>query len=181
MTNILSNEKYRGAALLQKTFTVDFLTKKHKVNNGEVQQYYVEGNHEAIIPAQEFEQVQMELRRRKKIGRAFSGNSLFASRVICGDCGGYYGQKVWHSNQPGRKVIWRCNRKYPKGCATRCATPNLTEETIKALFIKAADILYRTKTVIIEETQELAEMLADTIAIDEKHAQLGKNGACSML
>ena len=171
VTNILSNEKYRGDALLQKTFTVDFLTKKHKVNNGEVQQYYVEGNHEAIIPAQEFEQVQMELRRRKKIGRAFSGNSLFASRVICGDCGGYYGQKVWHSNQPGRKVVWRCNRKYSKDKSAPCTTPALTEETIKALFIKAADILYRSKTAIIEETRELAEMLADTSAIDEKIEQ----------
>ena len=49
--------------------------------------------------------------------------------------------------------------------------PNLTEETIKTLFIKAADILYRTKTVIIEETQELAEMLADTSSIDEKITQ----------
>ena len=84
----------------------------------------------------------MELRRRKMIGRAFSGNSLFASRVICGDCGGYYGQKVWHSNQPGRKVIWRYNRKYIRGCSTHCAMPNLTEETIKTLFIKSADILY---------------------------------------
>ena len=44
--SILSNEKYKGDALLQKTFTVDYLTKKHKRNEGEVQQYYVKGNHE---------------------------------------------------------------------------------------------------------------------------------------
>ena len=98
--SILSNEKYKGDALLQKTFTVDFLTKKHKQNEGEVPQYYVKGNHEAIIPPEEFEQVQAELARRKRASRAFSGNSVFASRLICGDCGGYYGQKIWHSNDP---------------------------------------------------------------------------------
>ena len=113
--SILSNEKYKGDALFQKTFTVDFLTKKHKQNEGEVPQYYVKGNHEAIIAPDEFEQVQAELARRKRASRAFSGNSVFASRLICGDCGGYYGQKVWHSNDPYRKVIWRCNRKYGKG------------------------------------------------------------------
>ena len=110
--SILSNEKYKGDVLLQKTFTVDFLTKKHKQNEGEVPQYYVRGNHEAIIPPDEFEQVQAELARRKRASRTFSGNSVFASRLICGDCGGYYGQKVWHSNNPYRKIIWRCNQKY---------------------------------------------------------------------
>ena len=68
--SILTNEKYKGDALLQKTFTVDFLTKKHKVNEGEVPQYYVEANHEAIIPPEEFEQVQAEVARRNKIGKS---------------------------------------------------------------------------------------------------------------
>lgn len=44
--SILTNEKYKGDALLQKSYTVDFLTKKHKTNEGEVPQYYVEDNHE---------------------------------------------------------------------------------------------------------------------------------------
>ena len=69
-------------------------------------------SHEAIISPDEFEQVQAELARRKHASRAFSGNGVFASRIVCGDCGGYYGQKVWHSNNPYRKIIWRCNQKY---------------------------------------------------------------------
>ena len=93
-------------------------------------QFYVTGNHEAIIPPAEFERVQAELARRKAIGRGYSGNSIFASRIICGDCGGYYGQKVWHSNDPYRKVIWRCNKKYMKG-QKRCGTPTMDEETVK--------------------------------------------------
>ena len=98
------------------------------------------------IPPDEFEQVQAELARRKRSGRTFSGNSVFASRLICGDCGGYYGQKVWHSNDPYRKVIWRCNRKYGKG--QRCSTPTLSEDTIKALFVKAYNLLLGNRETI---------------------------------
>ena len=164
----MSNEKYKGDALLQKTFTVDFLTKKHKQNEGEVPQYYVKGNHDAIIPPDEFEQVQAELARRKRASRAFSGNSVFASRLICGDCGGYYGQKVWHSNDPYRKVIWRCNRKYGKG--QRCSTPTLSEDAIKALFVKAYNLLLGNRETIIEDAETLVAMLEDTAALDTKIA-----------
>ena len=55
--SILTNEKYEGDALLQKTYTVDFLTKKKKNNEGEIPQYYVRDNHEAIIPPDTFEAV----------------------------------------------------------------------------------------------------------------------------
>ncbi len=64
-SRVLSNEKYRGDALLQKTFCTDFLTKKMKVNEGEVPQYYVENSHPAIVNAEVFELVQQELERRK--------------------------------------------------------------------------------------------------------------------
>ena len=164
--SILTNEKYKGDALLQKTFTVDFLTKKHKVNEGEVPQFYVQGNHDAIIPPQDFDRVQAELARRKGIGRGYSGNSVFASRIICGDCGGYYGQKVWHSNDPYRKVIWRCNRKY--GRSEKCKTPTLDEDTIKALFLKAYNLLMADRETIAEDCKTVAAMLADTAALDGK-------------
>ncbi|NEW66872.1 recombinase family protein [Carnobacteriaceae bacterium zg-84] len=62
---ILSNEKYKGDALLQKSFTVDFLTKEKKKNEGEIPQYYVTGNHEAIISPSTFDRVQRLLERRK--------------------------------------------------------------------------------------------------------------------
>ena len=75
--SILKNEKYKGAALLQKCFTVDFLTKKKKINEGEVPQYYVEHSHEPIITPEEFDKVQTELARRKQISRQYSGKSIF--------------------------------------------------------------------------------------------------------
>ncbi len=173
--SILTNEKYKGDALLQKTFTVDFLTKKHKVNEGEVPQYYVQGNHQAIIPPLEFDKVQAELARRKSVGRGYSGNSVFASRIICGDCGGYYGQKVWHSNDPYRKVIWRCNRKYGKG--EKCGTPTLSEETIKCLFLKAYTVLMADRDAVAEDCRLLADMLGDTTALDKKIATAQKEMA----
>ena len=95
--SILQNEKYKGDALLQKKFTVDFLTKKQKVNEGEVPQYYVEGSHEAIVDADDWDIVQAEIARRKELGRSYSGNSIFSSKLVCADCGGFYGQKVWRT------------------------------------------------------------------------------------
>ncbi len=129
-------------------------------------QFYVTGNHEAIIPPQDFDRVQAELARRKTIGRGYSGNSVFASRIICGDCGGYYGQKVWHSNDPYRKIIWRCNRKYGRG--EKCKTPTLDEETIKALFLKAYNLLMANREAVAEDCKTVATMLADTATLDRK-------------
>lgn len=123
INSILRNEKYKGDALLQKKFTIDFLTKKQKVNEGEIPQYYVEDNHPAIIDPLEFDMVQAEIARRQKLGRSYSGASIFSSKVICGECGSFYGQKIWHSNDPYRKVVWRCNRKFNGKYV--CETPTL--------------------------------------------------------
>ena len=109
---ILTNEKYKGDALLQKTYCTDFLTKKMKTNEGEVPQYYVKDSHPAIVDADVFDLVQMEFARRKALKGQYSGNGCFASRIVCGDCGHFYSSKVWHGNDPYRKVLWRCNHKY---------------------------------------------------------------------
>ena len=160
--SILSNEKYKGDALLQKTFTVDFLTKTKKKNEGEIQQYYVEGSHEAIITPEEFDMVQAELLRRKRAGRSYSGNSIFASKLICADCGGTYGQKVWHSTDAYRKVIWRCNRKFDKkNGLPRCDTPTLDEEMIKRMFLKAYNTMMGSREQLLEDCEIMRQTLAD--------------------
>lgn len=84
VASILTNEKYRGSARLQKTFTVDYLTKRVKKNEGEVPQYYVEQSHEAIIDPDEWDAVQEEILRRKEIGRAYSGISVLGAKIVCG-------------------------------------------------------------------------------------------------
>ncbi|MDR1627177.1 MAG: recombinase family protein [Oscillospiraceae bacterium] len=68
--SILTNEKYRGDAILQKTFCTDFLTKKKKINEGEIPQYYVKNSHEAIIEPEIFEAVQNEIKARDNLGRS---------------------------------------------------------------------------------------------------------------
>ena len=133
--SILQNEKYKGAALLQKSFTVDFLEKRMKVNEGEVPQYYIEHSHEPIIDPVDHERVQLEIGRRKGLDRRYSSAHLFSARIICGDCGGFYGRKVWHSTDAYRTFVWRCNDKYKKG--NTCSTPHLTEERLKHAFVDA--------------------------------------------
>ncbi len=144
--SILQNEKYKGAALLQKSFTVDFLKKRMKVNEGEVPQYYIEHSHEAIIDPLEHDRVQLEISRRKAFDRHYSSAHLFSSKVICGECGGFFGRKVWHSTDAYKNYIWQCNEKYRQ--KQKCGTPHFQEEELKQRFIDA----YNQRAEIKEET-----------------------------
>lgn len=166
---MLSNEKYKGDALLQKEFTVDFLQKKMKKNEGEVPQYYVEGNHEAIISPAVFDTVQAELVKRKRGGTRYSGVSIFSNKIKCGDCGGWYGAKVWHSTDQYRKVIYRCNHKYKN---EKCQTPHVTEEEVKELFIKAYNELLSEKKEIIENAEIIRKTFCKTESMIEEKQRL---------
>ena len=166
--SILKNEKYKGDALLQKSFITDFLSHKAKKNEGEVPQYYVQNSHEAIIEPNEWDFVQIELERRAKLGMSYSSNSSFASKVVCADCGGIYGSKVWHSNTPYRKTIWQCNHKFQKESKAQCKTPTLTEEEIKAKFIEAYNEVMGKKETMIEDAELILEVVSDTAELDLK-------------
>ena len=132
--SILTNEKYKGDALLQKAFTVYFLTKKTKINEGEVPQYYVTGNHQAIIDPAVWEEVQAEIARRKH--PSVRTDHPFAARIRCAQCGGWYGRKTWHSTSRNARHIWRCNNKY-EGNKTGCTTPHIYEAQIEEAFVAA--------------------------------------------
>ena len=168
--SILTNEKYKGDARLQKRFTVDFLQKKMKVNEGEVPQYYVENSHEAIIHPLLFDRVQEELARRKALGRSYSGKSIFSSRLICGDCGHYLGSKVWNSTNKYRRVIWQCNYKFKGEC--KCGTPHLTEDTIKVKFLEAYSQLLPERERLIEDCRVMQDALTDCTEIDRETQDL---------
>jgi hypothetical protein len=168
--SILTNEKYKGDALLQKKFTVDFLQKKMKANEGEVPQYYVEGSHPAIIVPEEWDQVQAEVARRKLFGRAYSGKSVLSSKLVCADCGGYYGSKVWHSTDRYRRVIWQCNDKFKK----KCNTPVLDSGTIQRMFIQAYNQMMANKTQVIADCELIRHTLTDLRAIDAEIARLNE-------
>ena len=167
--SILTNEKYKGDALLQKSFTVDFLTKKKKTNEGEIPQYYVKDNHEAIIDPETFEMVQTLMTTRTKGRNRKSSVSIFSSKFKCGDCGSWYGPKVWHSNDAYRKVIWQCNHKFD---GQKCATPTLTEDEIKELFLRAANQVIDQKEQFIAIYEQVLSRSLDTTALESELSDL---------
>lgn len=164
--SILQNEKYKGDALLQKTYTVDFLTKTVRKNNGELPQYYIENSHPAIINPETFDLVQKEIERRRPIRRQLHRSSLFNAKVICGDCGGFYGRKVWHSGSKYEKSIWRCNQKYDGGCC--CTTPNLDESELEKAFVSAFNQFLKAKEEHTVQMQKLLSRLSDTTALEKR-------------
>lgn len=166
---ILSNEKYKGDALLQKEFTVDFLQKKVKKNEGEVPQYYVEGSHEAIISPAVFDLVQEELAKRTSGDTRYSGVSIFSNKIKCADCGGWFGSKVWHSTDRYRRVIYRCKRKYN---GEKCQTPHVTEEEIKSAFVSAYNQLVTEKKEIIANARIIRKTLCATDVLQEEKQRL---------
>ena len=164
--SILTNEKYKGDALLQKTYTADFLTKKSKKNHGEVPQYYIKDSHPAIIDPATFDLVQQEMERRRPNRRQLHKSSPFNAKIICGQCGSYYGRKVWHSNSKYRKQIWRCNRKYET--ETVCDTPNIDESILEAAFVKAFSQMLSNKEQHIVRLEKMLPTLADTSSLEKQ-------------
>ena len=164
--SILQNEKYKGAALLQKKFTTDFLTKKTKVNEGEIPQYYVENSHPAIIDPRLWELTQIEIARRSANGRGNSGCNIFSSRLVCAECGSFYNHKSWNNKKTGRKTVWHCNRKYYKDRS--CDSKVIPEEQIKEKFISVFNEIFDERDFILETCRDVLEHFEDTVDLDEK-------------
>lgn len=166
--SILTNEKYKGDALLQKVFTEDFISKKKVKNTEQVPQYYVEGNHEAIVSAETFDLVQEQIAARKPGANRYSGVHLFSGIVYCGDCGSLYGSKVWHATDKYRKVVWQCNHKYEGAI---CRSPHLTEPELEAIVIKAMGRLSDDREKIIRTAEMLRATIYDTAALCAEQEQ----------
>ncbi|HEY9160998.1 MAG TPA: recombinase family protein [Desulfomonilia bacterium] len=146
--HMLSNEKYMGDALLQKTYTVDFLTKKRVKNQGIVPQYYVQDNHEAIIPKELYYRVQEEkarraslcksaaTRRAKKEQSKYSSKYALSDIMICRECGQPYRRQVWSKN--GQKsAVWRCENRLKNGTKHCQHSPTLKEEILNEAVMTA--------------------------------------------
>lgn len=156
---ILKNEKYIGDALLQKTYTVDVLTKKRVKNNGIVPQYYVENSHEPIIPRELFMQVQEEMVRRANLRgrkggkkRVYSSKYALSSIVYCGHCGDIYRRVHWN-NRGYKSIVWRCvSRLEEKG--SECTAPTINEETLQTAVVKAINELLANKEPFLSTLQK---------------------------
>jgi len=129
--SMLQNEKFQGDLLLQKTYTVDFLTKERAFNHGHMPQYYVENAHEPILPREVFQIAQGEMLRRQVAKcdsnqPAYTCNKFSLSAITrCGSCGAPFRR---HINEYGIK--WRCKA----GCK-QC--PSVKEEKLHEAVVKA--------------------------------------------
>ena len=158
---MLQNEKYKGDALLQRAYTIDFLSKKRAENNEEVPKYYVENSHPAIIDEEIWEAVQLETERRKAYGEKHGIKQIdfakvednpFVARVICGECGSSFGRKTWNSTDKSlKRRIWQCNRKYEVKGEVRCVNKHIDDEVLYKAFISTFNALIENNEYFIEK------------------------------
>lgn len=143
VAKILKNEKYMGDALLQKTYTVDFLNKKRVKNEGIMPQYYVENDHPAIIPKSVFMQVQQIIKQRRngittKNGkhRRLNGKYCFSQKLFCGKCGDILQRNMWY--RPEKVAVWRCASRIKRSkTGRRCMIRNVKEPLLKEATVEA--------------------------------------------
>lgn len=137
--DMLLNITYTGNLLLQKSYTPNPLVRRKEKNNGQLPQYYVENNHEAIIPMEMFMQVQEERKRRKAEGqRANFGKNItcFSCRVKCPICGKNYMRNSRSKNSDGVKAhIWTCGTRLTGG-AKACPGKTINEIALKRVSAK---------------------------------------------
>lgn len=153
---ILKNEKYSGDALLQKTITTDFLTHKRVKNKGEVQQYYVEDSHPAIIPKKMFQRVQEEIKRRaslagysEKTKSRYSNKYAFSGKIICGNCGSKCTRKMWGPSKKYRKYVWLRANHIDNGNEA-CSMKAVSEEKLKAAFVRSINKIIENKEAFLK-------------------------------
>lgn len=166
--SILSNEKYMGDALINKTYTVDFLSKKIKTNNGERPKYYVENNHPAIIDKNTFNKVQEELARRsskrkvKCVGTKtqqgkYSSKYALTELLICGECGTPYRRCTWTARGQ-KKIVWRCISRLDYGKKYCKHSPSIEESVLQNAIM---DAIMR----MVKENAEVLKTLKSHIAM----------------
>lgn len=173
---ILSNEKYIGDALLQKTITTNLLEKKREINNGLAPQYYVEGSHDAIIPRDLYMRVQEEMVRRANLRsgedgkkkRIYSSKYALSSLCTCEKCGDVYRRIAW--NNRGKKyTVWRCCTRVEHGPG-ECDAPTVLEEDLQAAVMKAINKVVGQKSTVIANLETIMEQTV--ICADEELAEL---------
>ena len=181
INKILRNEKYIGDALLQKTYT----TKTRVKNNGLVPQYYVEDNHEAIIPKEIYLQVQEELVRRRVVKTSANGKKLsyscnhcFSQIVICGECGEMFRRLHWN-NRGVKSIVWRCISRL-ESTGLECHARTVNELDLQEIVLTALNELLSDKSKYQKQLQLNIASVVRTSAsittdgIDEQLLELQK-------
>lgn len=145
--SILTNEKYKGDAIINKTYITDCLSKKVKINNGERPKYYVEDNHPAIIDAGTFGRVQEELARRTSKNKVkqkgtkteqgrYSSKYALTELLVCGECKTPYRRCTWTKNGT-KKIVWRCINRLDFGKKYCHNSPSVEESVLQSAIMNA--------------------------------------------
>ena len=183
--SILTNEKYKGDALLQKTYIADCISKRSKVNNGELPMYYVENNHPAIIERAVFDRVQEEVSRRnskrrvKEVGTKtelgkYSSKYAMTDLLFCGNCGTPYRRTTWSKNGK-KKVVWRCISRLDYGTKYCKSSPSIEESLLQNTIAAAITKKAQTEGADIQricEHIEIYEARQNNSATQAKQEQL---------
>ncbi|MCU6792408.1 recombinase family protein [Paenibacillus sp. WQ 127069] len=156
ITLILTNEKYYGALLQQKTITVDFLSHKRVKNHGQEQKYLIEDNHEPIISKEMFELVQTEKERRAYLKgnimgdrKKYSSKYPLSGKVFCGCCNANFKRRTWNSNNISKKVVWQC-RTYVNEGKEACDAKAVDEYVLQDAFVRVFNRMHENKDGFIQ-------------------------------
>ena len=170
VSGILKNEKYKGDVLLQKSYTVDYLTKTIARNKGEVTQYYIENNHEGIVSREIFDMVQDELKRRASLYSSknpsrYSSKYALTGKVICGECGAKYRRVTWARNGK-KKIVWRCTERLTNGTKNCKNSPTILEENLHNVVLNNIDSTFGNFDDVKNKVKEKIEI---DIFMDNEH------------
>ena len=186
--SILTNEKYCGDVLLQKTYIDDCINKKVKKNTGQLPMYLVQNHHEGIISRETFDAAQAELARRsagkspsKKnapTGRSrYSSKYALSDRLYCGECGTRYQRCTWRNRDGSKRIVWRCVSRVDYGNKYCHDSPTLDEEPLHRAILAAINSAVKDKDNIVYNLKsamekELAPVAGQQLSLSEIDSQL---------
>lgn len=161
---ILTNEKYVGDVLMQKTFRQDCISRKIIRNTGQLPMYLVQNHHEAIVDRKTFDAAQAELARRNALpgttqkstpsGRScYSPRYALSGRVICGECGTPYRRCTW-SNHGKKHVVWRCISRMDYGRRYCHESPSVDERQLQQAILRTINGVMSDKETLMQQVAE---------------------------
>lgn len=183
--SILTNEKYCGDVLAQKTFVGDCIEGKTYRNQGQLPQYYIPDHHEAIVSRDTFNRAQAEMARRNaqvspsdkiKTPGHYTSQYALSERLFCGECGSRYRRCTW-VKKGSKRVVWRCYSRMDYGRKYCHHSPSVDEQPLQAAILKAINIAMSRKDVLIREISgamelELAPTPGETMSLADIERRL---------
>ena len=182
MHSILTNERYMGDAVINKTYTVDCISKKTKRNNGERAKYYVENNHPAIIDRVTFGRVQEEVARRsglqkvKQVGTKtelgkYSSKYALTELLVCGECGTPYRRCTWTACG-NKRIVWRCINRLDYGKKRCHNSPTMSEDDLQRAIMSAVQTVAMQNTKLLQTLKTYISMIIKCDGAEDRKLEI---------